>query len=96
LPTIGSKAADVQLANHSIASRTSKVVVAIIAARGLGHFAQPPADLRKVGLSSLDFVNLMLAIEAEFGVEFRQSDMTLANFQSLKAIERLVGSVLTA
>ncbi len=47
-------------------------------------------SLREIGLKSLDLVNMMLAIEDEFGIEFPQHQLTLDNFQSIGAIERLV------
>jgi acyl carrier protein len=50
--------------------------------------------LYDVGLSSLDMVNLMLAVEAEFDVEIPQEHMAPENFRSVAAIERLI-SVLT-
>ncbi len=62
-----------------------------LAKRGLAQESgEMPRDLRGSGLSSLDFVNLMLALEADFDLEFNQTDMTLDNFQSLDTIETLV------
>ncbi len=84
------------MANQSAADRISRVVAAALAGRGFSGPPKPSTDLRRAGLTSLDFVNLMLAVEAEFGVEFRQSDMTLANFQSIKAIEALIATFLAA
>ena len=46
--------------------------------------------LRETGLTSLDMVNLMLAIEAEFDIEIPQSAMTPDNFDTVMAIENLV------
>ena len=47
-------------------------------------------DLAACGLSSLDTVNLMLAVEAEFDVKIPDRDMTPANFRSVVRIEALV------
>ena len=47
-------------------------------------------NLRDAGLTSLDMVNLMLAIEAEFDIEIPQSAMTPDNFDTIRAIEALV------
>jgi acyl carrier protein len=41
-------------------------------------------------------VNLMLAIEDEFGIEIPQRRMTPANFRTISAIEKLVGAVALA
>jgi acyl carrier protein len=50
-------------------------------------------NLTDAGLTSLDMVNLMLAIEDEFGVEIPSRQMTPANFRSIAAIERLVSTL---
>ena len=41
-------------------------------------------------------VNLMLAIEDEFGIEIPQRQMTPANFRSISTIEALVSAAVTA
>jgi len=60
-----------------------------------GGAADPARDrnLREAGLTSLDMVNLMLAIEAEFDVEIPQSAMTSENFDTIAAIEALLSVV---
>jgi acyl carrier protein len=49
-----------------------------------------------IGLSSIDLVNLMLAVEAEFDLTIPQSELTIENFQSISAIiamlNRLAGN----
>jgi acyl carrier protein len=62
------------------------------------QLSPPPTidqNLREVGLKSLDLVNMMLAIEEEFGIEIPQHQLTMDNFQSIGAIERLVTEVAT-
>lgn len=49
--------------------------------------------LYDAGLSSLDMVNLMLAVEAEFDVEIPQEHMAPENFRSVAAIERLISAL---
>ena len=49
-------------------------------------------DLRASGLSSLDVVNLMLAVEAEFAVKIPDREMTPANFRSIGRIAALVAA----
>jgi acyl carrier protein len=51
-------------------------------------------DLREAGLTSLDMVNLMLAVEAEFELKIPDADMTLQNFRSIAAIDALVASLI--
>ena len=50
-------------------------------------------DLREAGLTSLEMVNLMLAVEAEFGVTIPDADMTPKSFRSISAIDALVASL---
>jgi acyl carrier protein len=47
-------------------------------------------QLSRAGLSSIDMVNLMLAIEAEFDIMLPASEITPANFRSILAIESLI------
>ena len=47
-------------------------------------------DLRAAGLSSLDSVNLMLAIEGEFDMFIPQAEMTPDNFRSCASIADLL------
>jgi acyl carrier protein len=70
--------------------RISGVVQAILARRSLHAAVAALQDLREAGLTSLDLVNLMLAVEAEFDIEIPQADMTPDNFRSIDAIEALV------
>jgi acyl carrier protein len=51
-------------------------------------------DLRQAGLSSLDMVNLVLTIEAEFDVRIPEADITPANFRSIALISNLVINLL--
>jgi acyl carrier protein len=50
-------------------------------------------SLSDAGLTSLDMVNLMLAIEDAFGIEIPQRRMTPANFRTIAAIEQLVSNL---
>jgi len=52
------------------------------------------APLVDVGLTSMDMVNLMLGIEAEFDFMIPQDLITPENFQSVATLERLVASQL--
>lgn len=48
------------------------------------------SDLREVGLSSIDMVNLVLSIEEEFDLAIPEAEITSANLRSVAAISRLV------
>jgi acyl carrier protein len=47
-----------------------------------------------VGLTSMDMVNLMLGVEAEFDFTIPQSEITPENFQSVETLERMVTAQL--
>ena len=47
-------------------------------------------QLSEAGLTSLDMVNLMIAVEAEFDITIPASDITPANFRSISTIEALI------
>ncbi len=73
---------------------TSERIVAIackmLVKRGNNTIPGSDDNLREAGLTSLDMVNLMLAIEAEFDIEIPQSAMTPDNFDTIHAIQALV------
>jgi len=52
----------------------------------------PATLLVDVGLTSMDMVNLMLAVEAEFDFTIPQADITPEIFQSVETLTRLVQS----
>jgi acyl carrier protein len=52
------------------------------------------ADLYAAGLSSFASVQLMLAIEENFDIEFPDSLLNRKSFQSIEAIARTVASIV--
>jgi acyl carrier protein len=83
--------------NKTIPTPREKVVALVqerLARRAITKPVAADDDLRESGISSLDMVNLMLAVEAEFGLTIPEADMTPANFRSVAAIEALVASLL--
>lgn len=52
------------------------------------------ADLYAAGLSSFASVQLMLALEESFDIEFPDSLLNRKSFQSIEAIERSLSSIL--
>jgi acyl carrier protein len=63
----------------------------------LGDAALPAddADLYRAGLSSHASVNLMLAIEDEFDIEFPESYLKRSTFESMSAIARAVAAIMS-
>ena len=72
------------------------IVEAMLLKRGGPFTVAADQNLSEAGLTSLDMVNLMLAIEDEFGIEIPQRRMTPANFRTIAAIEQLVSNVALA
>ena len=56
--------------------------------------ADADQDLREAGLSSLDSVNLMLAVEGDFDLFIPQAEMTPENFRTAASIARLLDRLL--
>lgn len=52
------------------------------------------ADLYAAGLTSFASVQLMLALEENFDIEFPDNLLNRKSFQSIEAIERSVASIL--
>jgi len=76
-------------------NRVVGIVHDILGQRSPGRSVRSDEDLRDAGLNSLDLVNLMLAVEAEFGLKIPDADMTLRHFRSISAIDALVSSLLS-
>jgi acyl carrier protein len=76
--------------------RITAIACQLLAKRGVQAVPRGEDNLREAGLTSLDMVNLMLAVEAEFDIEIPQSAMTPDNFDTVAAIDSLVSVTLKA
>jgi acyl carrier protein len=70
-----------------------------IAALVRGFIENAPAlprnkDLQELGLTSMQMVNLMLSIEAEFDLTIPSSKLVPANFRTIENIEALLRDLL--
>jgi acyl carrier protein len=70
--------------------RITAIAWRMLTRRGVPAIPGSGDNLREAGLTSLDMVNLVLAIEAEFDIEIPQSAMTPDNFDTVAAIVALV------
>ncbi len=70
--------------------RVALLVRQLLAKRAIERPVGADEDLAASGLSSLDIVNLMLAVEAEFDIKIPDREMTPANFRAIAQIVRLV------
>jgi acyl carrier protein len=75
-------------------NRVIKLVKGILAQNSLAADVTPQAKLVDVGLTSMDMVNLMLGVEAEFDFTIPQAEITPENFQSVETLERMVSAQL--
>jgi acyl carrier protein len=82
--------------NSAVTDRIAGLVSQLFAKRSIERTVGPDEDLAECGLSSLDMVNLMLAVESEFDVKIPDRDMTPANFRTIARIDALVGGLLHA
>ena len=80
--------------NVDVADRVASLVRALAEKRAIAGSIGPADDLRACGLSSLDLVNLMLAVESEFALRIPERDMTPAKFRSMARIAELVHDLL--
>ena len=70
--------------------RIIAITCRMLAKRGVDAVPRGGDNLREAGLTSLDMVNLVLAMEAEFDIEIPQSAMTPDNFDTIAAMDALV------
>jgi acyl carrier protein len=80
--------------DRSSTEHITRLVRELLAKRGIDRPVGADDNLSECGLTSLDVVNLMLAIEGEFAIKIPDHEMTPANFRSIAQIDRLIGSLL--
>ena len=79
-----------QASNANVQSRLRGLVAAILEQNAIAVELDPQSRLVDVGLTSMDMVNLMLGVEAEFDFTIPQSEITPENFQSIRSLELMV------
>ncbi|MHC2401791.1 acyl carrier protein [Bradyrhizobium barranii subsp. barranii] len=83
-----------QAFDTDVRDRIIKLVKGILEQNSLTANIAPQAKLVDAGLTSMDMVNLMLGVEAEFDFTIPQSEITPENFQSVETLERMVATQL--
>ncbi|AHY55362.1 acyl carrier protein [Bradyrhizobium japonicum] len=83
-----------QAFDTDVRDRIIKLVKGILEQNSLTADITPQAKLVDAGLTSMDMVNLMLGVEAEFDFTIPQSEITPENFQSVETLERMVATQL--
>jgi acyl carrier protein len=74
----------------SPSARVTDVVRRLLAERAITRPFTSQDDLREVGLTSLDMVNLVLAVESALAISIPEAAITPNNFRSVSSIEALV------
>ena len=83
-----------QAFNADVQDRILALVQAILDQNAISVEVSPESRLVDVGLTSMDMVNLMLSVEAEFDFTIPQDQITPENFQSVKTLERMIAGQL--
>ena len=73
-----------------VQTRLLALVKTILQQNAMTVEINPDSLLVDVGFTSMDMVNLMLGVEAEFDFTIPQSEITPENFQSVKTLERMI------
>ena len=79
-----------QTSSTEVQDRILALVRSILKQNSITAEVDPGSLLVDVGLTSMDMVNLMLGVEAEFDFAIPQSEITPENFQSVKTLELMV------
>ena len=73
--------------------RLVALVKGLLAKHSIDRPVSIDEQLSQAGLSSIDMVNLMLAVEAEFNIMIPAPEITPANFRSISTIEALIARI---
>src|SRR5260370_31065466 len=76
--------------NANVQDRILALVKAILELNSMAAEVHPETHLVDIGLTSMDMVNLMLGVEAEFDFTIPQAEITPENFQSVRALELMI------
>jgi acyl carrier protein len=77
-----------------IRTRIVALVQGILEQNSIAAEVTADAKLVDIGLTSVDMVNLMLGVEAEFDFTIPQDEITPENFRSVATLERMVAREL--
>jgi acyl carrier protein len=83
-----------QAFNVDVGDRILALVKAILKQNAIAAEVKPESRLVDIGLTSMDMVNLMLSVEAEFDFTIPQDQITPENFQSVKTLEAMIAGQL--
>ena len=70
-----------------------RIVERFLAQRSIDRALHPEDNLRDVGITSLDMVNIVLQVESACDVTIPDREITPANFRSVAAIDKLISGL---
>ena len=79
-----------QAVGADVQGRILALVETILKQNSIDVRVDPESRLVDVGLTSMDMVNLMLGVEAEFDFTIPQPEITPENFQSIRTLELMI------
>ncbi len=82
------------ICNTDVQNRIIALVRSILERNSIKAEIDAESLLVDAGLNSVDMVNLMLGVEAEFDFTIPQAEITPENFQSVSTLKRLVTTQL--
>ena len=81
-----------QAVKADVQNRILGIVRSILKQNSITAEVGPESLLVDVGLTSMDMVNLMLCVEAEFDLTIPQAEIRPENFQSVKTLQQMIVS----
>ena len=79
-----------QAFSANVQDRILALVNSILRQNAITADVQTESRLVDVGLTSMDMVNLMLSVEAEFDFTIPQDQITPENFQSVQTLQAMI------
>ena len=79
--------------NHFAGSSQGRIMNAVrqmLAEREITVAVSPEDNLFQVGLNSLDMLNLVLSLEAEFDITIPEAEITIANLRTISTLGSLI------
>lgn len=70
--------------------RIAAVVAEVLSKHGVTERVAADDDLARWGMTSIDMVELMLGVEAEFDIGIPSAEITLSNFRSVASVTAMV------
>ena len=87
---ISNDSRSLKMESSTVQDRIVGLIKNILVRNSISADVYPELRLVDIGFASMDMVNLMLDVEAEFDFTIPQPEITPENFQSVKTLERMI------